>query len=225
MGASTNDWLFLGFAIAFAVKAPLWPFHGWLPDAYRESPAEVSGLLSGVISKVAAYGFLRIAIAKFPGPAHDFRVPILVLASIGLVYGSLLAFRAPDVRGVIAYSSLAQMGLIMFGLFAANDLGFDGAVLQMVNHGLISMTMFLLAGDGRAPHRDRRAVAARRDGARAARARDGADDRRRDGARGAAVVELRGRVPDPGRRLPAVLGLGRRSAQSRSSSPRCTCSG
>jgi len=145
-GTSANDWLFLGFALAFAVKAPLWPFHGWLPDAYREAPAEVSGLLSGVISKVAAYGFLRIAIAKFPGPAHDFRVPILVLASIGLVYGSLLAFRAPDFRGVVAYSSLAQMGLITFGLFAANDLGFDGAVLQMVNHGLISMTLFLLAG-------------------------------------------------------------------------------
>jgi NADH-quinone oxidoreductase subunit M len=143
--ASTNDWLFLGFAVAFAVKAPLWPFHGWLPDAYREAPAEVSGLLSGVISKVAAYGFLRIAIAKFPGPADHFRVAILVLAAIGLVYGSLLAFRSPDVRGVVAYSSLAQMGLITFGLFAANDLGFDGAVLQMVNHGLISMTLFLLA--------------------------------------------------------------------------------
>ena len=146
MGPSSNDWLFLGFAVAFAVKAPLWPFHGWLPDAYRESPAEVAALLSGVISKVAAYGFLRIAIAKFPGPTHDFRVPILVLASIGLVYGSLLAFRAPDVRGVVAYSSLAQMGLITYGLFAANDLGFDGSVLQMVNHGLISTTLFLLAG-------------------------------------------------------------------------------
>jgi NADH-quinone oxidoreductase subunit M len=146
MAPSSNDWLFLGFAIAFAVKAPLWPFHGWLPDAYRESPAEVAALLSGVISKVAAYGFLRIAIAKFPGPAHDFRVPILVLASIGLVYGSLLAFRAPDIRGVIAYSSLAQMGLITYGLFANNSLGFDGSVLQMVNHGLISTTLFLLAG-------------------------------------------------------------------------------
>jgi NADH-quinone oxidoreductase subunit M len=145
-GTSANDWLFLGFAVAFAVKAPLWPFHGWLPDAYRESPAEVAALLSGVVSKVAAYGFLRIAIAKFPGPAHDFRVPLLVLASIGLVYGSLLAFRAPDVRGVVAYSSLAQMGLITYGLFAANDLGLDGAVLQMVNHGLISTTLFLLAG-------------------------------------------------------------------------------
>jgi NADH-quinone oxidoreductase subunit M len=146
MGTSSNDWLFLGFAVAFAVKAPLWPFHGWLPDAYREAPAEVSALLSGVVSKVAAYGFLRIAIAKFPGPTHDFRVPILVLASIGLVYGALLAFRAPDIRGVVAYSSLSQMGLITYGLFAANDLGFDGSVLQMVNHGLISTTLFLLAG-------------------------------------------------------------------------------
>ena len=103
-------------------------------------------MLSGIVSKAAAYGFLRIAIAKFPGPTEDFRTPLLVLAAVGLVYGSLLAFRAPDVRGVIAYSSLAQMGLITLGLFAANDLGFNGAVLQMVNHGLISATLFLLAG-------------------------------------------------------------------------------
>jgi NADH-quinone oxidoreductase subunit M len=144
--ASSNDWLFLGFAIAFAVKAPLFPFHGWLPDAYREAPAEVSAVLSGVVSKVAAYGFLRIVIVKFPGPTQDFRVPILALAAIGLVYGSLLAFRAPDVRGVVAYSSLAQMGLIIFGIFANNDLGLTGSVLQMVNHGLISASLFLLAG-------------------------------------------------------------------------------
>jgi NADH-quinone oxidoreductase subunit M len=146
IGTSSNDWLFLGFAIAFAIKAPLWPFHGWLADAYRESPPEIAGLLSGVISKVAAYGFLRIAIVNFPGPTRDFRTAILALAAVGLVYGSLLAFRAPDIRGVVAYSSLSQMGLITFGLFATNALGFDGAVLQMVNHGLISMTLFLLAG-------------------------------------------------------------------------------
>jgi NADH-quinone oxidoreductase subunit M len=103
-GTSSSNWIFLGFAIAFAVKAPLFPFHGWLPDAYRESSPEVAAVLSGVVSKAAAYGFLRIAIAKFPGPAHDFRTPILVLAAVGLVYGSLLAFRAPDIRGVIAYS-------------------------------------------------------------------------------------------------------------------------
>jgi NADH-quinone oxidoreductase subunit M len=145
-GTSSNEWIFLGFVVAFCVKAPLFPFHGWLPDAYRESSPEVAGVLSGVVSKAAAYGFLRIAIAKFPEPAEDFQVPILVLATAGLVYGSLVAFRAPDVRGVVAYSSLAQMGLITIGLFAFNDAGFDGAVLQMVNHGLISATLFLLAG-------------------------------------------------------------------------------
>ncbi len=146
IGASSSDWVFLGFVAAFAIKAPLFPFHGWLRDAYTESSPEVAAVLSGVVSKAAAYGFLRIAIAKFPGPTEDFRTPILVLAAVGLVYGSLLAFRAPDLRGVIAYSSLAQMGLITLGLFAANDLGFDGSVLQMVNHGLISATLFLLAG-------------------------------------------------------------------------------
>ena len=106
-GQGTSTWIFLGFAVAFAVKAPLWPFHGWLPDAYREAPAEVAALLSGVISKTAAYGFLAIAVPLYPGPAEDWRTVILVLASIGLVYGSLLAFRSPDVRGVIAYSNVA----------------------------------------------------------------------------------------------------------------------
>jgi len=145
-GTNASDWVFLGFAAAFVVKAPLFPFHGWLPDAYRESPAEVSAVLSGVVSKAAAFGFLRICFSLFPVGVHDLRTPILVLAAIGLVYGSLLAFRAPDLRGVIAYSSLAQMGLITLGLFATNDLGIDGAVLQMVNHGLISATLFMLAG-------------------------------------------------------------------------------
>src|SRR5919198_489764 len=143
---SGSSWIFLGFAAAFAVKAPLFPLHGWLPEAYRESSPEVAAVLSGVVSKAAAYGFLRIAISKFPGPVSDFRTPVLVLAACGLVYGSILAFRAPDLRGVIAYSSLSQLGLITFGLFAVNDLGLNGAVLQMVNHGLISATLFLLAG-------------------------------------------------------------------------------
>jgi NADH-quinone oxidoreductase subunit M len=143
---SDNAWLFLGFVAAFAVKAPLFPLHGWLPDAYRESSAEVAAVLSGVVSKAAGYGFLAIAIAKFDEPAQNLQPLLLALAAIGLVYGSIVAFRAPDVRGVIAYSSLAQMGLITIGLFALNDLGATGAVLQMVNHGLISAALFLLAG-------------------------------------------------------------------------------
>src|SRR4030095_5256923 len=142
---SDNTWIFLGFLVAFAVKAPLFPLHGWLPDAYRESSPEVAAVLSGLISKAAVFGFIRICLFKFPEPFDDFRVLVLALAAIGLVYGSLLAFRAPDVRGVIAYSSLAQMGLITIGIFAISTAGISGAVLQTVNHGLISATVFLLA--------------------------------------------------------------------------------
>jgi NADH-quinone oxidoreductase subunit M len=146
MHASSSTWLFLGFVVAFAIKSPLFPLHGWLPITYRESPAEVSGILSGVVGKAGLYGLLRIAIPYFPQPVHDWRVVILVLASISLLYGSLLAFRAPDFRGVVMYSSLAQAGLIVLGLFAHNSLGFDGAVLQIVNHALVSSSLFLLAG-------------------------------------------------------------------------------
>jgi NADH-quinone oxidoreductase subunit M len=146
MGPSSSTWLFLGFVIAFAIKSPLFPFHGWLPSAYRESPPEVSAVLSGIISKVGLYGLLRIAIPKFPTVVDDWRVVLLVLAAISLVYGSLLAWRAPDFRGVVMYSSLAQSGLIVLGLLANNDLGLDGAVLQAVTHGLVSAALFLLAG-------------------------------------------------------------------------------
>ena len=122
------------------------PFHGWLVDAYRESPPEVAAILSGVVSKAAVYGLLRIVIEKFPEPVDDFQVTILALAAIGLVDGSLLAFRAPDIRSVTAYSSMAQMGLIVLGLFSLNDLGQSGAIVQSVAHGLVSATLFLLAG-------------------------------------------------------------------------------
>jgi NADH-quinone oxidoreductase subunit M len=145
-GTSDNVWIFLGFAVAFAIKAPLFPFHGWLPLAYREAPVEVAAVLSAVVSKSAIYGFLRIGIPKFPEPADDLSGVILVLAGAGLVYGSLLAFRAPDLRGVIAYSSMAQMGLITLGVFAFDDLGLDGVVLLSVAHALISASMFLLVG-------------------------------------------------------------------------------
>ena len=143
---SGNDWIFLGFVAAFAVKAPLLPFHGWLRAAYTESPPEVAALLSGVVSKAAVFGLVWIVLPHFPGPVGDWRTVLLVLAAAGVVYGSLLAFRQPDVRGVVAYSSMAQMGLIALGIFATNDLGLDGAVLQSVSHGLVSAAMFLLAG-------------------------------------------------------------------------------
>src|SRR5581483_5916715 len=143
---SHSSLLFLGFLVAFAIKSPLFPFHGWLPITYREAPAEVSGVLSGVVGKAGLYGLLRIAIPIFPAVVADWRGLILALSAASLLYGSLLAFRAPDFRGVVMYSSLAQAGLIGLGLFANNSLGFDGAVLQIVNHGLVSTSLFLLAG-------------------------------------------------------------------------------
>jgi len=145
-GTSGSIWLFLGFLAAFAVKAPLFPLHGWLPDAYRESSPEVAAVLSGIVSKAAVFGLLRIVLAKFPEPASELRVLVLALAAAGLVYGSLVAFRAPDLRGVVAYSSLGQMGLITIGLFSGTALGLDGAILHSVSHALVSTTLFLLAG-------------------------------------------------------------------------------
>ncbi len=144
-GTSGNDWVFLGFLVAFAVKAPLLPFHGWLRTAYTEAPPEVAALLSGVVSKAAVFGLVWIVLPHFPGPVDSWRSVVLVLAAAGLVYGSLLAFRQPDIRGVIAYSSMGQMSLIVLGIFAANDLGLDGAILHSVSHGLVSAAMFLLA--------------------------------------------------------------------------------
>jgi NADH-quinone oxidoreductase subunit M len=146
VAATNSRWLFLGFMLAFVIKAPLFPFHGWLPDAYREAPPEVSAVLSGVIAKAGVYGMLRIAIPKFPEAALYYRTLILALGAAALIYGSLLAFRSPDFRGVVAYSSMAQSGLITLGLFSMTDIGFDGAVLQMVAHGLVSTALFLLAG-------------------------------------------------------------------------------
>ena len=131
---------------AFAIKAPLYPFHGWVPDAYRESPPEVAALLSGVVSKAGAYGMLRFALPLFPGPAHDLRRWFVAIALVGLLWCSLVAFRQPDSRGVIAYSSIGQMSLIGLGIFVMNDIGATGATFQMVNHGLLSVLLFLLAG-------------------------------------------------------------------------------
>jgi NADH-quinone oxidoreductase subunit M len=144
--ASGSRWLFLGFMFAFVIKAPLFPFHGWLPDTYREAPPEVTAVLSGVIAKAGLYGMLRIAIPLFPPATSFYRTSVMALAAGALIYGSLIAFRSRDFRGVVAYSSLAQSGLIALGLFSGTSLGFDGAILQMVAHGLVSASLFLIAG-------------------------------------------------------------------------------
>ena len=146
VGTSESTWLFLAFMAAFAIKAPLYPFHGWVPDAYRESSPEIAGLLSGIVSKAGAYGMLRFALPIFPEPFSDLQVAFIVLALFGLLWCSLVAFRQPDSRGVVAYSSIAQMSLIGLGIFVLQDAGATGAAAQMVNHGLLSLLLFLLAG-------------------------------------------------------------------------------
>jgi NADH-quinone oxidoreductase subunit M len=145
-GTSTSRFIFLGFALAFAIKSPLFPFHGWLPDAYGQAPAEVAAVLSGVVAKAGLYGFLRIAVVKFPQPTNYYRTTLLALAVASLLYGSVVAFRTRDFRGVVAYSSFAQSGLIALAVFAGTTLAFDGAVLQMVAHGFVSAALFLIAG-------------------------------------------------------------------------------
>ncbi len=146
IGRQDSVLLFLAFAAAFCIKAPLFPLHGWLPGAYRQSTPEVTALLSGVISKAGAYGLLRFALPIFPANAADLQVLFLLLALIGLIYASILAFRQPDARGVVAYSSVGQMCLIVIGIFALNDNGTTGAIFQMVNHGVVSLAAFLLIG-------------------------------------------------------------------------------
>ena len=143
---SGSVWLFLAFAAAFCIKAPLFPLHGWLPAAYRESSIEVTALLSGVVSKAGAYGLIRFCRPMFPGPAYDWRWLFLGLGLAGLIYGSLIAFRQDDARGVVAYSSLGQLNLIIIGIFAFDPNGLTGAIFQMVNHGVVSLAAFLLIG-------------------------------------------------------------------------------
>ncbi|MDX6548716.1 MAG: NADH-quinone oxidoreductase subunit [Gaiellales bacterium] len=141
-----SAWLFLAFCAAFCIKAPMFPLHGWLPAAYRESTPEVTALLSGVVSKAGAYGLIRFALPLFPATAASWKWLFLGLGLTGLLYASLVAFRQPDARGVVAYSSLGQMNLIVIGIFVFNSNGYSGAVFQMVNHGVVSLAAFLLIG-------------------------------------------------------------------------------
>jgi NADH-quinone oxidoreductase subunit M len=147
-----STWLFLAFAAAFCIKAPMFPLHGWLPAAYRQSTPEVTALLSGVVSKAGAYGLIRFAVPLFPQTAYDWRWVFLGLGLAGLLYASLVAFRQPDARGVVAYSSIGQMNLILIGIFALpavghfSSNGLAGAQFQMVNHGVVSLAAFLLIG-------------------------------------------------------------------------------
>lgn len=139
-------WLFGAFALAFAIKVPMFPLHTWLPDAHTEAPTAGSVLLAGVLLKMGTYGFYRFALPLFPLAVVKFSPLFLTLAVVGIVYGALVAMVQPDLKRLIAYSSVSHLGFVMLGLFALEQQAATGAVLQMVNHGLSTGALFLLVG-------------------------------------------------------------------------------
>jgi NADH-quinone oxidoreductase subunit M len=141
-----QTWFFLAFAVAFAIKVPLFPFHTWLPDAHVEAPTAGSVILAGVLLKMGTYGLLRFAFPLFPEAAMFFAPYIGVLAVIGIVYGALVAMVQPDMKKLVAYSSVSHLGFVVLGLAAMNIQGLQGAVYQMLNHGVSTGALFLIVG-------------------------------------------------------------------------------
>ncbi len=146
MPFSIQSWLFLAFALAFAIKVPLFPFHTWLPDAHVEAPTAGSVILAGVLLKMGTYGFLRFALPLFPDASLAFLPWISGLALVGIIYGAWVAMVQPDLKSLVAYSSVSHLGFVVLGIFALNGEGVSGAILQMVNHGLSTGALFLLVG-------------------------------------------------------------------------------
>ncbi|HEX2438935.1 MAG TPA: NADH-quinone oxidoreductase subunit M [Methylomirabilota bacterium] len=146
VSGGTQDWIVLLFALAFFVKAPLFPLHGWVPETYRSSPTVTIALLSAVLSKVGVYGFLRIVLPIMPEGAQHWQELFIIVAVFSILYGSILAFSQDNMRLVVAYSSIAQLGFIVLGIFAFDEKGAQGAVLQMLNHGLVVVPLFLIIG-------------------------------------------------------------------------------
>jgi NADH-quinone oxidoreductase subunit M len=142
----TQFWLFLAFALAFAIKVPLFPFHTWLPDAHTEAPTAGSVILAGVLLKMGTYGFLRFNFALFPEMARAAAPVFIVLAVIGIIYGALVAMVQPDMKRLVAYSSVSHMGFVMLGLFSFTEQGMQGALYQMLNHGVSTGALFLIVG-------------------------------------------------------------------------------
>jgi NADH-quinone oxidoreductase subunit M len=142
----TQQWIVLLFALAFFIKAPLFPLHGWVPATYRSTPIVVLAVLSGVVSKVGVYGFLRIVLPVMPEGSQHWQELFIIVAVFSILYGSVLAFSQDNVRLVVAYSSIAQLGFIVLGIFALADKGAQGAVFQMLNHGLVVVPLFLIIG-------------------------------------------------------------------------------
>jgi NADH-quinone oxidoreductase subunit M len=137
---------FGAFALAFAIKVPMFPFHTWLPDAHVEAPTAGSVILAGVLLKLGGYGFIRFALPLFPEAAHTWAPLIIVLSLIGIIYGAIVALVQPDLKKLVAYSSVSHMGFVTLGIFVFQQQALQGAILQMVNHGLITGALFLLVG-------------------------------------------------------------------------------
>src|SRR4051812_26066914 len=140
----TQNWIFWLFAIAFLVKMPAFPFHGWMPDGYRAAPIPVLIVFSAVLSKVGAYGFLRIVLPLMPDASVKFQEVMIIVAVVSILYGSILAFSQDNARLVVGYSSVAQLGFITLGIFALDPKGAQGALLQMVTHGLVVAPLFFI---------------------------------------------------------------------------------
>jgi NADH-quinone oxidoreductase subunit M len=143
---ATQAWLFLAFAVAFAIKVPMFPFHTWLPDAHVEAPTAGSVILAGVLLKMGTYGFLRFALPLFPEATRFFTPLFSWLAIIGILYGALVSMVQPDLKKLVAYSSVSHLGFVMLGIFALTSQGLEGGILQMINHGLSTGALFLLVG-------------------------------------------------------------------------------
>uniref|UniRef100_A0A540VCQ2 NADH-quinone oxidoreductase subunit M n=2 Tax=Litorilinea aerophila TaxID=1204385 RepID=A0A540VCQ2_9CHLR len=141
-----QTWAFLAFALAFAIKVPIFPFHTWLPDAHVNAPTAGSIILAGILLKMGTYGYLRLAAPIFPEAAAQFGPLVAALAVIGILYGALVALVQKDFKSLVAYSSVAHLGFVMLGIVAFNPQGVSGAVLQMVNHGLSTGALFLMVG-------------------------------------------------------------------------------
>ncbi|RMD53133.1 MAG: NADH-quinone oxidoreductase subunit M, partial [Nitrospirae bacterium] len=139
-------WLFWAFFAAFAVKVPMFPFHTWLPDAHTEAPTAGSVILAGVLLKMGAYGFLRFSIPMFPEAVMAYRDLITSMSIIAIIYGALLCLAQRDVKRLIAYSSVSHMGFVTLGIFALNEQGIGGSIIQMVNHGIVTGGLFLMIG-------------------------------------------------------------------------------
>jgi NADH-quinone oxidoreductase subunit M len=144
--SNTENLLFLGFFIAFAIKAPLWPFHTWLPDAAKAATPGTSVLLLGVLDKVGTYGMIRFCIALFPDASKTFTPLIITLAVVSIIYGAFMAIGQKDIKGLIAFTSISHFGFITMGIFAMTTQGMSGANLYMVNHGFSTAALFLVAG-------------------------------------------------------------------------------